>query len=473
MLCFSQNAVHVIRERLRQEIGSSIDALIAEERLIIRTFDSFATYMLADDLPKGLDYDQRIKLFIEKMTEYPDILEGVEYLIVDEVQDTIGVRARMLRAMIEQGDFGVLLSGDRCQAIYDWSIRGANDWISTDLYDWIGGSGFQICGLEENHRQGLAVSRLGDAVRRSLLSGSEEEQEQPLTLCKEKIKALWPGCKIQELPQKLLQQSELILCKTNGEAAVMSDLLFGRSRFVEHTMMQSANHRSLALWIGMILGGCTAPVVSKDEFTARAQARGIDEIETKWDALMSLDTHTRSAVLHRHEVLSRLSKMDALPKVCLNTPGNGVVVSTVHRAKGSEAEHVYWMDSPLVFDDQSENDSAKADALKASYVALTRARKDIRLVYKGQKTYMRPIGGDRWIRLDYKESRFPTCTRISQQQPNMNYQHRTPYNIDSAYISSLVTVAVQLGGTCGENAYQTSGCWLGYELGGFASINYT
>lgn len=259
VLCFSQNAVQVIRERLRLEIGGSLDDLIADERLVIRTFDSFATYMLADDLPKGLNYDQRIELFIKKMTEQPALLDSVEYLIVDEVQDTIGVRARMLKAMIEQSRFGVLLLGDRCQAIYDWSIRSADDWTSADLFEWISSCGFQVYELEKNHRQELAVSRIGDAIRRSLLNSNEEEQEQTLTLCKEKIETLWPGCDMQELSQKLLQQSELILCKTNGEAAAMSDLLFGGCEFVEHTVMQNANHKSLAPWIGMVLGGLYGP----------------------------------------------------------------------------------------------------------------------------------------------------------------------------------------------------------------------
>ncbi len=538
VLCFSKNAVQVIRERLYAEIGSRIDSLLAEERLIIRTFDSFATYMLEDDLPKGLDYDQRIELFIEKIAENAELLDSVDYLIVDEVQDTVGVRARMLQSMIEPSNFGVLLLGDRCQAIYDWAVRGSNDWISKDLFDWVSGQGFQICELDTNHRQGQDLSKIGDTLRKSFLDSSEDEQEQTLTRCKEKIETLWPGYKMQELPKKLFQKSELILCKTNGEAAVVSDLLFGGDEFVEHTIMQGTEHKSLAPWIGMTLGGCTDPVVSRDDFIARAQEHQIEDIETKWDALMSLDTHTRSAVLHRQEVLKRLSAMEALPEICLNQPGDGVIVSTIHRAKGSEADHVYWVDSPLLFDKQSQEEGAKADALKASYVAVTRAKEDIRMIYPEQKSYMRSISGDRWIKLEYKASRTPTCTRISLQpddvnmlscvsgtdfqqiqeliatltpgidlklyptedgtgfdifydgfqigqtsnsfrdalqttlqQPNIKYQNCTPHDIDSVYVSSLITI-IQMSGTKGENAYQTSGCWLGFELGGFANINY-
>ena len=40
VLCFSKNAVAVISTRLREEIGERMDGFIAEERLIIRTFDT-------------------------------------------------------------------------------------------------------------------------------------------------------------------------------------------------------------------------------------------------------------------------------------------------------------------------------------------------------------------------------------------------------------------------------------------------
>lgn len=536
VLCFSKNAVHVIKERLRAEIGNYVDALVADERLIIRTFDSFVTYMLADDLPKGLDYDQRIELFIEKVTENPDILNDVEYLIVDEMQDTVGIRARMLQSVIERSKFGVLLLGDRCQAIYDWSARSTSDWTSTDLFSWIGNQGFQACELEKNYRQDMQLSRLGDMMRCSLLGDNEDKQEQTLALCKEKIEELWPGYAMSELSQNLHQKSELILCKTNGEVAAVSDLLYGGSKFVEHTVRQSADHKTLAPWIGMIFGGYTEPIISKESFLARAEMYSIEDADTKWDALLTLDSHTRSAVLHRLEVLTRLAAMDDLPDICLNRLGNGIIVSTVHRAKGSEADHAYWMDGPLVFDNQGDDAGVKSDALKAAYVAMTRAKKDIRMVRSGT-LYMRNLGDNRWIKIGFARNKRVFCAGITLQPedvdavscasgseaeqmqdiirsltpgldvelypvPNSpsfeiffdgipigkttaaftqalfegfgatNKNPNMPVSIDSAYISSLVTV-IQLGGTNIENEYQASGCWLGYELGGFAHINYT
>ena len=65
VLCFSRNAVQVIRERLTEELGHIASTLIDDGQLVIRTFDSFATYMLEDELNPAWDYNQRIEAFIK------------------------------------------------------------------------------------------------------------------------------------------------------------------------------------------------------------------------------------------------------------------------------------------------------------------------------------------------------------------------------------------------------------------------
>lgn len=240
-------------------------------------------------------------------------------------------------------------------------------------------------------------------------------------------------------------------------------------------------------------------------------------------------------MLHRSEVLRRLAKLDAVPDLCLDRPKDGVLVSTVHRAKGGEADHVFWLDTPLVFDDQTE-ETAKLDALKASYVAVTRARRDICMVTPSSKNYMRPLDQERWIKLSYKNSKWPSCsgivilpgdvdllsfipdgdeeniqTLLAELQPGLdlqlfptdadarrpfeilfdgkhigtttetltealrsgfdavNKQWRPPVSLNSVYISGLVTVICPEQEGSG-NIYRRSGCWLGYEMSGFANI---
>ena len=110
VLCFSKNAVQVIYDRLQEAIGYQADALISDGQLVIRTFDSFATYMLEDELNPAWNYNKRIEEFIKMIGRNSGALNDMlEYLIVDEIQDTVGVRARMLISMLDELTCGVLL----------------------------------------------------------------------------------------------------------------------------------------------------------------------------------------------------------------------------------------------------------------------------------------------------------------------------------------------------------------------------
>lgn len=86
----------------------------------------------------GLSYDERIEDFIRNLQKYPEGLDNLGYLIVDEIQDLVGgVRARMVKAMVERINCGFLLLGDKCQSIFDYQIEGSNELSSQGLYEWL------------------------------------------------------------------------------------------------------------------------------------------------------------------------------------------------------------------------------------------------------------------------------------------------------------------------------------------------
>jgi hypothetical protein len=87
-----------------------------------------------------------------------------------------------------------------------------------------------------------------------------------------------------------------------------------------------------------------------------------------------------------------------LPLLCFNQLDNRLIVSTVHRAKGSEADAVFWLDEPLVFKSYEGKEGTKADAIKAAYVAMTRAKTDLRLVaYETSNEFLKRLDNGRWI----------------------------------------------------------------------------
>ena len=537
VLCFSRNAVQVIRERLEEALGQRLDGYIAEGRLEIRTFDSFASYMLDDELNTRWDYDQRIEQFIQAVGRNKESLNDMFcYLIVDEIQDTVGPRARMLLALLDALSCGALLLGDRCQAIFDWTIRESGDMTFDALREELKKRNFQRYELDLNRRQSKTLAEKGQELRQVILSGDETAQEKAVQEFKVWVRQTYGSCKLKALPQNLSGVSEMILCKTNGQAAYVSQKLFDSPEQVNHTMMQDKNHRALAAWIAKVLHGNNGVVLGKDDFFANAGAYQVEDPETKWEALKSLDEHPHSPSLYIQPLLSALKKKDGVPDICLNKSENSVVVSTVHRAKGSEAAHVFWLDSPLVYENQQEQEGSKKDAVKAAYVAASRSKEDVRMVDEEKNVYLWPMRSGRWIQVGYKNGK-PYCkgiallpddtisasfvpaesndaiqdalscmepglpvTLYANQEKNRfdiffdgqmigctesafvedlfagfaatNHNTNWPDHIEGGYIASVVTLVEAQDGEIAES-YQKAGCWLGVELGGLPLIYWS
>ena len=414
VLCFSRNAVQVIRERLTEELGHIASTLIDDGQLVIRTFDSFATYMLEDELNPAWDYNQRIEAFIKMIRKNSGTLnEMLGYLIVDEIQDTVGVRARMLLSILDELKCGALLLGDSCQAIFDWTIRASDDMTFGTLASELEKRQFVKYELSENKRQTAELAEVGLQLRDKILHATEDDQEAAIIHFKKWAGSKWSTFSLKALPKQLSGNSDLVLCKTNGEAAHISQILFESSTSVEHVMKQSSSHRSLAAWIAKVLRGNDGLYLSKESFMSNAAQSEICDAEEKWNTLKSLDGHPHAAVLHIKEVLAALSKMESLSNVCLNQHHDGAIISTVHRAKGSEAEHVYWLDSPLVYGDQQDQEGALGDSIKAAYVAATRAKKDIHILSQEKNFYMRSVNDTRWIQTGISKNKKLFCKGIA------------------------------------------------------------
>ena len=537
VLCFSKNAVQVIYDRLQEAIGYQADALISDGQLVIRTFDSFATYMLEDELNPAWDYNKRIEEFIKMIGRNSGALNDMlEYLIVDEIQDTVGVRARMLISMLDELTCGVLLLGDKCQSIFDWTIRDTNDMTFVAMEKELEKRGFTRYELAENRRQAKELAQKGQELRQVMLLDDEDAQQSAVQAFKAWTKTKWRGYEIKSLPQCLSGAEDLVLCKTNGEAARISQLLYENGAHFSHMMKQSSNHKSLASWIAKALHGNDGHILAKAQYDMNVSEYEIPDADAKWKTLKSLDGHEHAPGLHIPEVLSALSQMDSLPDICLNTVDDAAIISTVHRAKGSEAEHVYWIDSPLVYENQQEQEGALSDSLKAAYVAATRAKKDIHMVEPDGQFYMKSVLDNRWIRTGYSKSKKPFCKGIAMLPGDVDlmsfasvecadasqtllscleagfpvelYPNEAEYCFDIYFegqpigktssdftkalfagfdatnknknwpagirnvFISAVTTVVAPGAGNVDERYRTSGCWLGIELGGFPNLEW-
>ena len=136
-LSFSRAAVNELRRRLR---ASGDDA----SRIVPVTFDSFATRILANVDPDGewttKSFDGRIEAAIGKIAQIGESLDEVKHVVVDELQDLVGVRMRFVRALLKEFDAGFTLLGDPAQGIYDFSLEDEADPEvdgSPALYSWL------------------------------------------------------------------------------------------------------------------------------------------------------------------------------------------------------------------------------------------------------------------------------------------------------------------------------------------------
>lgn len=536
VLCFSKNAVQVIRNRLHDTLGYQADQFLGEKRLEIRTFDSFATYMLADELNSKWNYDTRIEEFIRMIQRNPGVLDEIlHYVIVDEVQDTVGVRARMLLKILDDVKCGVLLLGDRCQAIFDWTSREKHDMSFADLAAELQKRHLIQYELSGNKRQSKELAQKGEEIRGTMLLEDETTQKAAIDAFKSWANLKWKSYDMKELPKQLHGAEDLILCKTNGEAAHISQILFENAD-VPHVMKQAFRHKSLAPWIAKVLFGSDGKILEKHCFMKNAEEFEIDEAEGKWRTLKAMDDHPHAPGLHIPEVLSTLSHVDGLPAICLNNAGNSAVVSTVHRAKGSEAEHVYWVDSPYAYKNQAEQEENIADALKAAYVAITRAKEDVHMLKSDDKFRMKCIPNNRWIQTGISSNKRSYCKGIAMEagdvcpdsfadrefakdaqaalarlEPGMvvdlwanekrrcfdiyfdgqqigrtseaftnalfagfeatNHTRNWPNKITDVYVAA-VTTEISTGSSTVAEKYSKTGCWLGIELGGFPILEW-
>jgi superfamily I DNA/RNA helicase len=174
-LCFTRTAVAEITRRLKTLVRSQ--QLHDDLRFVsIRTFDSFATQMLLasnhDGDLNGFNYDARIELAIEALQnrkgEAAQIVSRFCHLIVDEVQDLVGVRSRFVQKLIERIPGGFTLLGDPAQAIYGFSN---NELETQEIMKWVKAQqwieGVIERTLQENHRSSGDMADTTNAIRKT------------------------------------------------------------------------------------------------------------------------------------------------------------------------------------------------------------------------------------------------------------------------------------------------------------------
>ena len=386
VLSFSRAAVREIRARLR-DAGEAGDGS-AMRRVRAQTFDSFATSLLSEVQPEGAwqtcNYEARIEAATALLRDNADArqsLSDLQHILVDEVQDLVGVRGELVSALLEATPHsGWSLFGDPAQSIYNFGLedsqtRKAGAWSLLAQLHRSFGERITATELTENHRATSPTARrlagqmapIGSALGVPCPDYPSIRNQIEDALIGLEAGGSINDAIIQAALKGSVRQKTAILCRNNGEALMLSRALWEHG--IAHHYRRGATERALPAWIADVMGDYQIEKISQESFAQRCAERCPDV-----DADRAFVTLRRLAASGRALDLDRLAKRireGNVPDELCQQPDAALTLSTVHRAKGLEFERVYLLCEPML---ESEKEDWEEE-LRVWYVALTRPRK--------------------------------------------------------------------------------------------------
>lgn len=391
VLSFSNAAVHAVQARMR---GRDVPPVP------VRTIDSLASRVVrdcTDDEVERMSFEDRIRRGTELVLEGEwDDLEDVDHLVVDEVQDVVGVRADFVLALLRsmRPDAGATLLGDPAQAIYDFQLAAeGGGTTSADLLAAVRTDGARNVVLNGQYRASSRDAKGAVALRQP---GTDEADPYDVedywndVVHAGSVTDAWGVLKTRG-------GTTAYLTATNGQALLVAQEL--RSAGARVAVQRGAQDQSLAAWIGVVMESMPGNSVSKEDFSrALGVADPTVDADVAWRALRSV-AGARGRELDKVALATRLTGRTTYPPELRAQADTQAVVSTVHRAKGLEFDHVVLVD----FASQRGLDEDEAYRARTRFVAVTRA-KDLIMKVLGPpdrdvvRPKARPPARPRWIR---------------------------------------------------------------------------
>jgi hypothetical protein len=380
VLTFSRAAVRELRKRLHRREN--------EARFVkARTFDSFGTLLLmncpkAGDLA-GKTYDERIELasdFILNDSDAKQRLSEVRYLIVDEMQDLVGVRQRMVRCLIQtlRHAIGFTLFSDPAQSIYEYQVKEPGGLGAQQLLDWLRN---EFKDELTEHRFTKDFRFETEEARTALWARDHLMDRHPAyEQIRNKLRTDLRGLNTFTLDQRApgLRRSDspvAILCRSNAHALVLSREMFELK--LPHVVQRDQSDRSLPAWLSILFRGLDTPELTRSEFfdlcTTIPAPTQVGDPSDAWSILKRID---RSMGKEIHLVrLNEGIRAGSVPDELMQPIVSKIVLSTIHRSKGLEFPNVMISD-PL---DAGEgpDDTDVAEEARILYVAMTRAKRSL------------------------------------------------------------------------------------------------
>ena len=415
VLSFTRSAVREIKNRCKQLADDGNPNL----RFVnVTTFDSYASRLLKDkigsDELQGLGFDGRIEKAITWMDrgEFDDSISNLKHVFVDEVQDLVDVRAKMVRTLLSRlpESAGFSLFGDPAQGIYNFqatdpkereqgSARFYNHMrfeYEDDLSDF---------NLSKNHRAETQRAKVA-------LEHADELREHDCdhTILYPTLRELVEGLpdvpgkgdeKIKWLGSAKSDNTIALLCRDNGGALHLSSKLWGAG--IHHGYLQGSKNRIAPAWIAKIMAEAP-PSLTQSHFLKSWTEECGNESEglLSWFRLKFIERGANQKTLNLLD-LNRSLRNFGLPDWFSENDDHPLIISSIHRAKGREFDHVVILGPSYKRPAEFPGEEARN-----LFVALTRAKKTFFRFSTSDVLPMRDEKGDRWFNAPIKDRNWKT-----------------------------------------------------------------
>ncbi|MFH8792367.1 UvrD-helicase domain-containing protein [Streptomyces sp. NPDC017941] len=391
VLSFSRAAVRELRDRITRHGERA-------RRVRVQTFDSWAYSLLVQAHPDTewgtYSFEERIRAATDAIGNGAvEVSEAGRpaHVLIDEVQDLVGERRDMVETLLDrfQDSCGFTVVGDPAQSIYGFQIADPVERASEvdRFFDWLRVSYLDDLvelHLTHNFRAATVEARtvlpLGSEVQR--LAGDAQAAELLYDELRARLLDL-PGLGGLSDPftaevLKSYPGSCAILTRDNRQALVVSELLYEHG--VAHTLKRSLRDRPVPVWVSELLRRTDAATLSEQRFRevfGELALPGEVSVDEVWRRLRGA-ARGRNRALVEVARLRRLVAEGCFPEELATPESPGLLVSTVHHAKGLEFDRVLLTEPPTLIElGKRHKELDTAAETRSLYVAMTRAREDM------------------------------------------------------------------------------------------------
>lgn len=295
-------------------------------------------------------------------------LSPIAHVVVDEVQDVVGIRARfvlqLLDVLVGLGA-GFTLLGDPLQAIYDFQLVHET-MTCTDLIDEARTRFFPVDHpLEGEYRTRSDETRAAATARSTLQHLDPDDRLRRLEALTVDLPPL--GAIDVDAVADLThwQGTTALLCDTNIRAALVAQ--HATHLGLPVAIAPDRDDPTLPCWIAALLQNHPRSTVTREEFFGLS-ADAVGDAPDRWRLLINVARARRHLPLRDLGIaLQSAGRSRALDQALTGK----LIASTVHRAKGLEFDNVVLVD-PDRWD--RRDDQSPDAASRRLFVALTRAR---------------------------------------------------------------------------------------------------